>query len=160
MSTLKIQQEILENKRRKGFNTTNVEQEFCYLYGEVGEAYDAYYKQGDVADELADIAIFLLGIAEILGVDLGAEVIKKVNKNKNRTYKFNELGKPVKMTFAERMDAENVTDYAERALRYAEEYGIIEYDVKGKFMYYKEVLRIEGTINHEINLDTFEHRTV
>ena len=160
MSTLEIQKEILDNKKRKGFNTTSIEQEFCYLYGEVGEAYDAYYKQDDVAEELADITIFLLGIAEMLDVDLDAEVIKKVNKNKNRTYKFNELGKPIKMTFAERMNAENVTDYAERALRYAEEYGIIEYDVKGKFMYYKEVLPVEGTINHEINLDTFEHRTV
>ena len=91
-----IQKEILENKRRHGFNTTNIEQEFCYLYGEVGEAYEAYYKQKPTfPEELADIAIFLLGIAEIKGIDLEAEILKKVAKNTNRTYKFNDLGKPI-----------------------------------------------------------------
>lgn len=96
MSLKKLQEEILDNKRRHGFNTTNIEQEFCYLYGEVGEAYEAYYKEKDTfPEELADVAIFLLGIAEIKGVDLEAEIIKKVNKNKGRKYDFNDLGKPV-----------------------------------------------------------------
>lgn len=96
MSLKQIQEEILENKRKHGFNTTNIEQEFCYLYGEVAEAYDAYYKQKDsFPEELADVAIFLLGIAEIKGVDLEAEILKKVNKNKDRQYKMNSLGKPV-----------------------------------------------------------------
>ena len=35
MSLKEIQTEILENKKRHGFNTTNLEKEFCYLYGEV-----------------------------------------------------------------------------------------------------------------------------
>lgn len=96
MSLKEVQQEILENKKRHGFNTTNIEQEFCYLYGEVGEAYEAYYKQKPTfPEELADIAIFLLGIAEIKGIDLEAEILKKVAKNTNRTYKFNDLGKPI-----------------------------------------------------------------
>lgn len=96
MTLKEIQKEILENKKRHGFNTSNIEQEFCYLYGEVSEAYDAYYKQKDTfPEELADVAIFLLGIAEIKGVDLESEIIKKVSKNKGRTYEFNDLGKPV-----------------------------------------------------------------
>jgi len=96
MTLQEIQREILENKRRHGFNTTNIEQEFCYLYGEVSEAYDAYYKQKDIfPEELADVAIFLLGIAEIKGVDLQKEIEKKIQKNKSRTYKFNDIGKPV-----------------------------------------------------------------
>jgi len=96
MNLPEIQKEILENKRRHGFNTTNIEQEFCYLYGEVGEAYDAYYKEKDTfPEELADVAIYLLGIAEIKGIDLGAEIQKKVQKNRERKYKFNDLGKPV-----------------------------------------------------------------
>lgn len=91
-----IQKEILENKRRHKFNTTNIEQEFCYLYGEVAEAYDAYYKEKDTfPEELADIAIYLLGIAEIKGIDLGEEIQKKVEKNRGRQYTFNELGKPI-----------------------------------------------------------------
>lgn len=92
-----LQEEVLANKQRHGFNTTNIEQEFCYLYSEVSEAYQAYYKQSkDLPEELADVAIFLLGISEILGVDLLEEIIKKVDKNAQRNYKFNELGKPVK----------------------------------------------------------------
>lgn len=92
-----IQEQILENKRNHGFNTTNIEQEFCYLYGEVGEAYDAYYKEKPtLPEELADTAIFLLGIAEILGIDLYEEIEKKVKINSERKYQFNELGKPVK----------------------------------------------------------------
>lgn len=96
MALKDIQRAILENKVRHGFNTTNIEQEFCYLYGEVGEAYEAYYKQLDTfPEELADVAIFLLGIAEIKGIDLEAEIIKKVEKNRARTYQFNDLGKPI-----------------------------------------------------------------
>lgn len=96
MSLKDVQQEILANKKRHGFNATNIEQEFCYLYGEVGEAYEAFYKQKPTfPEELADVAIFLLGIAEIKGIDLEAEILKKVAKNANRTYSFNDLGKPI-----------------------------------------------------------------
>ncbi len=92
----KLQEEILENKKRHGFNTTSIEQEFCRLYGEVGEAYDAFYKGTDnFAEELADVAIFLMGIAEIQGIDLGAEILKKVEKNKTREYVRNEKGNMV-----------------------------------------------------------------
>lgn len=44
----KLQKEIYQNKVDKGFNTTDVNKEFCLLYGEVGEAYDAYRKGKDV----------------------------------------------------------------------------------------------------------------
>ena len=96
MSLRDVQREVLQNKIRHGFNTTDMEQEFCYLYKEVAEAYDAYYKQMDnFGEELADVAIFLLGIAEIKGIDLEAEILKKVQKNKDRVYTKNDLGKPV-----------------------------------------------------------------
>lgn len=96
MSLRDVQREVLQNKIRHGFNTTDMEQEFCYLYKEVAEAYDAYYKQMDsFGEELADVAIFLLGIAEIKGIDLEAEILKKVQKNKDRVYMKNDLGKPV-----------------------------------------------------------------
>ena len=44
----KLQKEIYQNKVDKGFNTTDVNKEFCLLYVEVGEAYDAYRKGKDV----------------------------------------------------------------------------------------------------------------
>lgn len=92
----KLQEEILENKKRHGFNTTDISEEFCRLYGEVGEAYDAFYKGTDnFAEELADVAIFLMGIAEIQGIDLETEIVQKVEKNKTRTYVRNEKGNMV-----------------------------------------------------------------
>ena len=84
-----MQREILENKRRKGFNTTDVDKEFCFTYGEVSEAYDAWRKKKkDLGEEIADVAIYLLGLSEILNIDLETEIVKKVNKNKLREYQL------------------------------------------------------------------------
>ena len=83
-----MQKEIWQNKVNKGFNTTDVNKEFCLLYGEVAEAYDAYRKKkDDLNEELADIAIYLMGLSEMLGFNLEDEITKKVNKNKKRVYK-------------------------------------------------------------------------
>ena len=88
MDLKKLQKEIYQNKVDKGFNTTDVNKEFCLLYGEVGEAYDAYRKgKDDLGEELADIAIYRLGLSEILGKDLEEEIKNKVQINKNRKYK-------------------------------------------------------------------------
>lgn len=92
-----FQKEIIENKKRHGFNTTNIEMEFCLAYGELGEAYIAYLKkQEDVGEELADAAIYILGISELLEIDLGEEIEKKIEKNKQRIYKKNNKGVLVK----------------------------------------------------------------
>lgn len=88
MEMKKIQKEIWLNKINKGFNTTDVNKEFCLLYGEVGEVYEAYRKKkDDLGEELADIAIYLMGLSEMLGFDLEDEIEKKIIKNKNRVYK-------------------------------------------------------------------------
>ena len=58
------------------------------MYGEVAEAFDAYRKKkDDLNEELADIAIYLLGLSEMLGFDLEDEILKKVSKNEKRAYK-------------------------------------------------------------------------
>jgi NTP pyrophosphatase (non-canonical NTP hydrolase) len=83
-----IQKKIYANKLDKGFNTTNVEMEFCYTHGELAEAFEAYRKKlPTVGEELADVAIYLYGLAEIVGCDLNDEILKKVKKNRNRVYK-------------------------------------------------------------------------
>ena len=88
MNLKELQKDIYQNKVNKGFNITNVDKEFCLLYGEVAEAYDAYRKnKDDLGEELADIAIYLLGLSEILGFDLETEINNKHNKNKKRVYK-------------------------------------------------------------------------
>jgi NTP pyrophosphatase (non-canonical NTP hydrolase) len=77
-----------ENKLAKGFNTTDVPLEFCLLSGELAEAFDAWRKKReDVAEELADTAIFLLGLAEMIGADLQEAVEAKLAKNEARVYR-------------------------------------------------------------------------
>lgn len=88
MDLKQIQKDVWQNKLNKGFNTTDVNKEFCLLYGEVSEAYEAYRKKkDDLGEELADVAIYLLAISEMLGFDLQDEIENKVLKNAKRVYK-------------------------------------------------------------------------
>ena len=88
MKLKELQKKIYQNKIDKGFNTTDMAKEFGLLYGEVSEAYEAYRKKKpDLNEELADIAIYLLGISEILGFDLEKEIENKVKINEKRVYK-------------------------------------------------------------------------
>ena len=85
----KLQKEIYQNKVDKGFNVTDVNKEFCLTYGEIAEAYDAWRKKkDDLGEELADVTIYLLGLSEILGINLEDEIQKKVLKNDKRQYKI------------------------------------------------------------------------
>lgn len=87
MTIKEMQTSVYQNKVEKGFNITDINKEFCLLYGEVSEAYDAWRKhRADLGEELADIAIYLMGLSEILGIDLGKEIENKMNINKNRKY--------------------------------------------------------------------------
>ena len=83
-----LQKKVYENKVNKGFNVTDIPKEFCLAYGEMAEAYDAYRKKkNDLGEELADVVIYLLGISEILGIDLEKEILHKIIKNVHREYK-------------------------------------------------------------------------
>jgi NTP pyrophosphatase (non-canonical NTP hydrolase) len=85
------------NKVAKGFNTTDVPMEFGLLVEEVGEAFKAWRKgRPDLGGELADIHIFLFGLAEMTGVDLAAETAKKLAVNDSRAYVRLPNGTPVK----------------------------------------------------------------
>jgi NTP pyrophosphatase (non-canonical NTP hydrolase) len=80
-----------DNKITKGFNTTDVPLEFCLLQGEITEAFQAWRRrQDDLGEELADVALYLLSIAEMNGIDLQAEVEQKIRKNKTRVYERDE----------------------------------------------------------------------
>ena len=82
-----IQKRVYQNKEAKKFNVTDIYMEFCYAYGELAEACDAYIKKkDDLGEELADVVLYLLGLSEILGIDLEEEILKKMVKNEKRLY--------------------------------------------------------------------------
>jgi hypothetical protein len=83
-----VQKLAWDNKVAKGFNTVDVPLEFCLLSGEVAEAFDSWRKdRPDVAEELADAAIFLAGLAEIIGADLQDAVEAKLAANEAKAYR-------------------------------------------------------------------------
>jgi len=87
MNLEEMQKRVWQNKINHGFDLTNVEREFCLLYGEMGEAYEAYIKKHDnLAEELADVAIYLLGLSGMVGVNLAEEIEKKMAINEKREY--------------------------------------------------------------------------
>lgn len=87
MDINEMQKRVWDNKIRQGFYLDNVEREFCLLYGEVGEAYEAYLKKHDnLGEELADVAIYLMGVAQMTGLNLQEEVEKKMAINEKREY--------------------------------------------------------------------------
>lgn len=69
------QRNAWDNKVAKGHNLADVPLEFCLLQGEVAEAFDSWRKgRVEVGEELADAAIYLLGLATMTGVDLDEEI--------------------------------------------------------------------------------------
>ncbi len=82
-----LQKEVMRNKIEKGFNTTDVALEFCRAHEELSEAFSKHNKnEGGVAEEFADVMIFILGMCESMGFDLEAELLRKIEINKNRKY--------------------------------------------------------------------------
>ena len=83
-----LQKEVLRNKLEKGFNTTDTAMEFCRAHEELSEAFSKFNKgQPGVAEEFADVMIFILGMCEKMGFDLEKELICKIEINKKRKYK-------------------------------------------------------------------------
>ena len=87
MEIRELQKRAYQNKLNHGFDTTNVYREFCLLNGEVAEACEAYIKKWDnLGEELADVAIYLVGLSQMVGIDLQTEVEKKLAINEKRKY--------------------------------------------------------------------------
>lgn len=92
-------QEILEINRQNGWNVlqphdwysseTRVPTYLMLLVSEAAEALEAFRggDQENFAEEVADIQIRLLDMACGLGIDMDAEVQKKLEKNKGRGYR-------------------------------------------------------------------------
>ena len=98
--TLKdFQQYVLQMKRERGFNTTDKFYECCLLAEECGEVISAVLKNsksgsvasdsvaGNVAEELADVFIYVCSLANMHGIDLERAFREKEEKNKRRIWK-------------------------------------------------------------------------
>ena len=87
MNMKETQQLIYQNKVDKHWNVSNIEKELCLMQGEIAEFYEAYRKHlPTIGEELADIGIYLMGIAEILHIDLEQEITRKMDINRERQY--------------------------------------------------------------------------
>jgi NTP pyrophosphatase (non-canonical NTP hydrolase) len=92
-----------ENKLDKGFNTKDVTLEFGLLTAEVGEAFTAWRRRlPDFGEELADVFLYLVSLAEMNGLDLQTEVERKIAKNRDRVYARDENGALVRVAEAPR----------------------------------------------------------
>lgn len=89
IDTKKLQKAVMENKKKHGFNTTDIEFELLRLHGEANELFEAWRKNNkeNINEELADVGIFLLSIAEMLDSDLGEDIVNKMKINEKRIYK-------------------------------------------------------------------------
>ena len=86
-----LQKQVYQNKIEKGFdirdNKENMFKQFCYIQGEVSEAFEAYnHNTGTLGEELADVCLYILGVCEIKGINLEEEILKKLEVIKKRKY--------------------------------------------------------------------------
>lgn len=82
------QKKAYQNKLDHRWNVTDFSKEFAHVQDELAEA-EAAYKENDMqhmVEELADVAIYLMGMAEMAHMDLGAAISKKMEINETRSY--------------------------------------------------------------------------
>lgn len=94
-----FQQYVLKMKQERGFNTTDKFFECCLFAEECGEVISAVRKNskngsigsgsvaGSVAEELADVFIYLCSLANMHNIDLEQAFRDKEEKNKRRIWK-------------------------------------------------------------------------
>ena len=93
-----FQRYVMEMKQERGFNTTDKFYECCLLAEECGELISAVRKNnkngsvgsgsqiGNVAEELADVFIYICSLANMHGIDLEQAFRNKEEINKTRTW--------------------------------------------------------------------------
>lgn len=92
-----IQKEILLNKQRRGFNTSDLGKEIVLMAEELGELAKAYKKSDkkpigeinnreEIIDAIGDLMVYCLGLCEMLGVDATEVISSIVNNNKTRSH--------------------------------------------------------------------------
>ncbi len=94
----RIQAYIWQMNIDRGFNTEDAPKKMLMLTEEVGEVakairklsglkFDKLTSQSDLAEEIADVFIVLLGLAGMTGIDVAEAVRSKEKKNSKRNWK-------------------------------------------------------------------------
>ena len=83
-----LQKEISDFQHAKKFDEVAITQQMLQLHGEVNEAYEAWRREDidNLAEELADVAIYTYGLATHFGIDLNQAIQNKLAKNAHRKY--------------------------------------------------------------------------
>lgn len=93
LNLAEAQRRALDDKNAKAVNPPDVAVQFGLLTTKVGEALAAWRKGvPDFGEELADVVLYAVALAEMNGVDLDAEVARKITKNVDRTYERDAKG--------------------------------------------------------------------
>lgn len=91
---------ILGQAKEKGFGATpaeiNVAEKIALIHSEISEAFEAYrHKNIDGKDgfkeELGDAIQRILHLAGVFDIDIEAEILKKIESNKNRKWDWKEM---------------------------------------------------------------------
>ncbi|MFH1910367.1 MAG: hypothetical protein ABIJ72_04255 [bacterium] len=100
MTIKQFEKLLMEQAAKKGFGTTkdeiDVAEKIALIHSEVSEAYEAYRHkkikgQHGFAEELADAVLRIIHLATIYDIDLEKEMLKKLRKNKKRTWDFKKM---------------------------------------------------------------------
>jgi len=100
ISVKRLTELVMEQAKEKGFGTKveeiNVAEKMALIHSEVSEAFDAYRnKKIDGKDgfkqELGDIVQRVLHLCGIFDIDIGKEILSKIESNKDREWNWDEI---------------------------------------------------------------------
>ena len=91
---------IMEQAKKKGFGTKpediNISEKIALIHSEISEAYEAYRHKNmtgkdGFAEELGDATQRILHLCDILDIDIEQEILKKLESNKDREWKWKNM---------------------------------------------------------------------
>lgn len=100
ITLIQLMQFTMEQAKEKGFGVVpkevNALEKIALIHSELSEAMEAYRRKkirgkNGFAEELADVIIRVLHLAGIYKIDIEKEILKKLNSNKNRQWKWEKM---------------------------------------------------------------------